>query len=221
MQTVSGNCMKASKLIIPFFALLLYSCSHSNDSSSSTNKASTVAKKESPKVNQNKVHFEMGKPVFKTLSKKNSNPFLSLNFNKAIAYDYEGGKGEGVIEIIDSNGVLAPTVTKSRELTIKQKNLVTHLFGSNSTYGEGYAACFEPHLGILFFYNDKVVAYLSICLECNYLSSSFLIPATSFKKIKVSDDFEYSAEGFSKIGRRKINSLCKELNFDHCVANTE
>jgi hypothetical protein len=213
--------MTASRLIIPFFALLLLSCVHSNDGSSSTNKASTVAREEPPKRNHTKVQFEMEQPTFKTHSQKNHNPFLSLDFDKAIAYDYEGGKGEGVIQIIDSNGVLAPTVTKSRELTIKQKNLVTHLFGSNSTYGEGYAACFEPHLGILFFNNNKVVAHLSICLECNYLSSSFLIPATSFKKIKISDDSEYSEEGFSKIGRRKINSFCKQLNFDHCIDNIE
>ncbi len=150
-------------------------------------------------------------------SKMANRPFNKLDYNKVIAYDYQGGKGEGVISII-TDGKLAPTVTQKKELTHKQIDGLTNYLGASTTYGGNKAFCFDPHLGIVFYKYSKVVAYLNICLECNYLSSSVKIPATEVKKIKIGDDYEYPAEGFSKLGRQKINSLCKQLNFSHCAA---
>jgi hypothetical protein len=149
-------------------------------------------------------------------SKKANKPFNKLDYNKVIAYDYEGGKGEGGINII-TDGKLAPTVKQQKELTQEQVDDLTNYLGANSTYGGNKAACFDPHLGIVFYKDRKIVAHISICLECNYLSSSIKIPATAVKKFKIGDDFEYPAEGFSKLGRQKINSLCKQLNFSHCA----
>ena len=149
-------------------------------------------------------------------SKKANRPFNKLVYNKVIAYDYEGGKGEGVIEII-TDGKIAPTVKKQKELTQEQVDGLTNYLGANSTYGGTKAFCFDPHLGIVFYKDSKVVAHVSICLECNYLSSSIKIPATEVNKIKIGDDYEYPAEGFSKSGRQKINSLCKQLTFSHCA----
>jgi hypothetical protein len=150
------------------------------------------------------------------VSKKANRPFNKLDFNKVIAYDYAGGKGEGVIDII-TDGKLAQTVIQQKELTQEEVDGLTNYLGANSTYGGNKAFCFDPHLGIVFYKGNKVVAHLSICLECNYLSSSIKIPAKEVKKIKIGDDYEYPAEGFSKLGRQKINSLCKQLNFSHCA----
>jgi hypothetical protein len=154
------------------------------------------------------------KKVF--VNKKANKPFNKLDYNKVIAYDYEGGKGEGVIDII-TDGKLAPTVKQQKELTQEQVDGLTNYLGANSTYGGSKAFCFDPHLGIVFYKDNKIVAHISICLECNYLSSSIKIPAAEVKKIKIGDDFEYPAEGFSKLARQKINSLCKQLNFSHCA----
>lgn len=148
---------------------------------------------------------------------KNANrPFNKLDYNKVIAYDYEGGKGEGVIDIV-TNEKLAPTVKQHKNLTQQQVDDLTNYLGANSTYGGGKAFCFDPHLGIVFYKDNNVVAHVSICLECNYLHSSIKIPATEVTKIKISDDYEYFADGFSKLGRQKINSLCRQLNFTHCA----
>lgn len=149
-------------------------------------------------------------------NKKANRPFNKLDYNRVIAYDFGGGKGEAVIDII-THGKLAPTVTQQKELTQEQIGGLTNYLGANSTYGGNKAFCFDPHLGIVFYKDKRVVAHLSICLECNYLRSSIKIPATKVKKIIIGDDYEYHAEGFSKLGRQKINSLCKQLNFSHCA----
>ena len=148
-----------------------------------------------------------------SVSKKANRPFNKLDYNKVIAYEYQGGKGEGII----INGKLATNVKQQKELTQEQIDSLTNYLGANSTYGGNKAFCFNPHLGIVFYKDCEVVAHISICLECNYLISSINIPATEVKKIKIGDDYEYPAEGFSKLGRQKINSLCKQLNFSHCA----
>ncbi len=149
------------------------------------------------------------------VSKKAKSPFNTLRFNKVVAYDYDGRDGEKVLDII-TFGKLAKKIIKQKGLTQDQVDDLTNYLGSDSTYGRTKAFCFNPHLGIVFYKGNKVVAHVSICLECNSLSSSLKIPATEATKIKIGDDFEYPAEGFSKLGRQKILSLCEQLNFSHC-----
>ncbi len=95
------------------------------------------------------------------ISKRANIPFNKLDYNKVIAYDYDGGKGEGVIDII-SNGKLAQTVKQQKELTQEQIDDLTNYLGANSTYGGSKAFCFEPHLGIVFYKDSKVVAHLRV-----------------------------------------------------------
>jgi hypothetical protein len=144
------------------------------------------------------------------------NPFENLDYDKVVAFDYEGGKFEKEYNIIN-NGKLASSVHNMKELTLEQSKDFIAFIGDSSTYGAGMASCFYPHLGIVFYKESLVVAHLSICLECNYLRSSIEIPATKVKVNKIGEDFEYPAEGFSKSGRRCLNALCGELSFSHCL----
>jgi len=130
---------------------------------------------------------------------KITNPLLSLNYDSVIAYDYDGS---GQLLIIDDSGQLAKTVTKRFYLPNKKIEEIVILLGDTSTYGGELVACFEPHIGIVFYNERRVIEHVSICLDCNGLNS--LIP------ISVSG-------GFSKLGRRKINNLCRELSFSHCL----
>ena len=200
-------------LIIPFF---LWECKSLDKKIVPTNNDSLIVHTDTQPILRKIIKFDLQKPTFKNHYTTSGNPFLLLNFDKVVAYDYEGRRGEEILDIIDSSGILANTVTKERILTRNQIDRVTYLLGDNSTYGEAYADCFDPHLGLLFFNVNKVVASLDICLECNRLYSSIKIPATYYKHIQTGNDYEYPAEGFSKIGRQKINSLCKEFRFDHC-----
>jgi len=146
-----------------------------------------------------------------TLDKKVSSPFNGLQCNKVIAYEYQGNRGEEVIDIVN-NGELAPTIKQQKALSQHQVKVLATLLGANSTYGNTYAFCFAPHLGIVFFDDTKVVAHITISLDCNRLRSSIVIPATKVKQIEIDKDHNYPAEGFSKVGRQKIISFFKELN---------
>ena len=46
---------------------------------------------------------------------------------------------------------------KQKYLNDKQAQFLIKSLSSNSTYGGSFAACFNPHLGFVFFDNNKVV----------------------------------------------------------------
>jgi hypothetical protein len=130
----------------------------------------------------------------KTVQPTDENVFSAIKHDKVIAYDYNG---EGDIEIIDKNGQLAKEIKKSIELNRSQVAEITNLLSDRSTYGDNIAMCFNPHFGIVFYEGEKVNAYISICLECNYLISSVNIPA--------------AISGFSKTGSDGIISFQKDV----------
>jgi len=129
-------------------------------------------------------------------TKPNSNNvFAPVDYDKVVAYSYDG---EGDIEIIDDQGKLAEKIKKQVELSNAQTIRLTNTLCDKSTYGGDVAACFDPHFGIVFYKINKPVAYISICLDCNYLVSSIKIPGEA---------------GFSNDGIKKIVDFEKELKF--------
>jgi hypothetical protein len=140
--------------------------------------------------------------------------FPDFSFDEVIAYDYDGEMESFGIEIIQNNK-LTP-YKKKAVLSPKQiMNLIADL-NAETTYGGSKAICFNPHLGIVFYSKKRVVAYISICFECNYLVSSKLIPVTEKKIIAIYDDLVVFDSGFSELGVEKLSALCHELDFSHC-----
>lgn len=133
------------------------------------------------------------------LNKKDTvvNVFDSLDYDIALAYDYNG---EGGDDIIDANGRLANRIYKSAELTSTQVKRITDIFCSKETYDKhaSVAACFDPHFGVVLYKADTVVAFVSVCLDCNYLHSS----------IEISQ-----ATAFSQLGTRNIIEFEKNIGF--------
>lgn len=136
-------------------------------------------------------------------SKKNTTPtpenvFAKISYDKAVAYNYDG---EFMIQIINERtGHLADKISKEKVLTAEQATRITNTLCDASTYGDDMAACFDPHLGIVFYKLDKPVAYVSICLDCNQLVSSVRIPA--------------AITGFTWEGAKKIMDFEKETGMD-------
>lgn len=147
-----------------------------------------------------------------TISGKLKRPFDKLVFNKVIAYDYDGSE-EPYPSIFDRDKQFIPIVEKQRALSELQTRQVIDLLTSTNTYGGTTAACFQPHLSIVFYNNENPVFVTDICLGCNYLNASVEIPAMHFKKIGKGTGNEYSAIGFSKKGKSGIRLLCKQLDF--------
>lgn len=144
--------------------------------------------------------------------KKYAAPFDKLEFDKVIAYDYEGNE-EGFNSVI-KNGNFLPIIEKQHALSeIQIDYLINGVLTSNTTYGETTAACFNPHLGVVFFKGLKPVMVIDICLDCNYLISDIEIPAAEYNKFKFENGEEYAARGFSNQGKHKIVKLAKQLDF--------
>lgn len=145
-----------------------------------------------------------------------SNPFLLLDFNKVIAYDFDcwvrDDQGSHYEELFNKSGKLTTYVKNKSE--IDKTNIIT-ILGDTSTYGSIKANCFEPHLGIVFYKDSKVKGWVSICLDCNYLSSSFDISTLYKSKIDENGE-EFLANGFSEKGFEKLSALCQSLGFSHC-----
>ena len=142
-------------------------------------------------------------------------PFKDLKFNKVIAYDFDGDEEKYATVFDNKTRIFNPVVLHQKELNKEQiENLISFLIDSK-TYGEGIAACFVPHLGIVFYHDNQFVFEVDVCLDCNYLESTIEIPARKTKKIKLEDGSDLYLIGFSKIGKQKIIGLCKELNLDY------
>ncbi|MCP9752833.1 hypothetical protein, partial [Ferruginibacter sp. HRS2-29] len=144
-------------------------------------------------------------------NKKAGAPFNTMDYDKVIAYDFDGGRDD--IAVIDEKGKFVPVITKQQFLTRQQADKITAALSSNSTYGDGTAACFEPHLGLVFYKNDTMVNQVNICLGCNYLISTIAIPATTHQVMNKGKEDEYALIGFTAAGKKAIKGLCRELNF--------
>jgi len=210
-------------LIVVFFSILI-SCSKDKKSQNNvhfdvikntvySNEDSTYFKA-LKKYQGDKQNKEIAKMQQKIDLENANRIFPDFSFDEVIAYDYDGEMESFGREIIENNK-LSPYIKKVT-LTPKQtQQLITNL-NAASTYGGSKAVCFNPHLGIVFYYKKKVVAYISICFECNYLVSSKLIPATEKKIIAIYDDLVVFDSGFSELGVEKLSALCRELEFSHC-----
>jgi hypothetical protein len=151
-------------------------------------------------------------------------PFDTLQYDRAVAYDYNGMNDNPIVK----DGQLirrAPGQARSveiygqQQLTKLQIAAFHKILRDTATFGGPTAACFDPHLGIVYYKREKIVGHISVCISCNFLRSSMLIPASHSKKIYYSDDPNNYlwAEGFSQQARERLNNFCKELQFTTCT----
>jgi hypothetical protein len=146
------------------------------------------------------------------------NPFLELDIDEVIAYDYETNVETQDPYIITIDEKLNPTVSQRKVLTSEQISKLKTFLGSIETYGNTRADCFNPHLGIVFYKDKKVVDHISICISCNHLASSIEIPAASFKTYTYQSDktMKFPMDGFSLKAKQFLSDFCQSLGFSHC-----
>jgi len=142
------------------------------------------------------------------------NPFQTLKFDKVIMYDFKGGKGSDLY-IVDDKGQLAKSISKTVELSKQNISRLNSKLGDSKSYGAPTSACFDPHLGIVYYAQGKIVGHVTICLDCNRLYSSIEIIAQKQGKIGQGKTAYYIADGLSKSFRQFLNGLLVENNFSH------
>ena len=200
-----------SKCFLLLLALTLIRCSNNKERSEVAADAS-IKTASVPYISQHSLtsFLHLCKTIIPNKGAKK--PFNKLRYDKVIAYDYDGANGEHIFEIVES-GKLVSRIKKQVQLSQIQVDDLTNLLGAPSTYGRGYAFCYEPHFGIVFYLDNKITAHISIAIGCNRLRSSIPILATSKNFIRIGKGYKYPAEGFSEMGSQKLVSLCKDLKF--------
>jgi CubicO group peptidase (beta-lactamase class C family) len=143
-------------------------------------------------------------------------PYSALKYDSVVMYDFEGGKGLPDLYIINDKGQLAKSVVKRVILDKETAAALSRRLGQKASFGGGQAACFDPHLGFVYYEHGKVVAYLTICLDCNRLYSSIEIPAQmQGVATRVGSRVDYSSAGPSKAFRTFLNELLVANHFSH------
>lgn len=145
-----------------------------------------------------------------TKEEKLSAPFDTLEFNKVIAYEFDGVGGR---KIIDSKGNYSNKIEVQKQINDKQLFEFTELITNPKSYGKVTAACFDPKMSLVFYENEVPRVTIDICLDCNYLISSVPIPILEEAHNKVSElGITY---GFSEKGVDGIMKLAEELDFKY------
>jgi hypothetical protein len=151
-------------------------------------------------------------------SKENCCPFSSLSSDSLVLYDFNKNTRPGASIVIEKEGkkVLAP-FEKSKKIGIKYSVEFNGWVEDQKSYGAGTAACFDPHLGVVYYKDGQIQAYINICMGCNILESSLPLKVQNQgpQKDEESGAIYYTLNGMSKSFRKYLNQLIRKNNFSH------
>lgn len=171
-----------------------------------------------------------------------SDPFLNLTFDKVIAYNlfydtvnneklHPAGAFDNDVKNFRYSTTHFPKVLNVSSRRSVAKDLTKEfisIISDPSTYGQEYADCFTPRLGLTFFNKDKEVFTVLICFECGFLESTSTLPAArhyhrEFESTEQDTDGHENKiivvrykKGFSKKGKARLLQLCGKLNMNYC-----
>ncbi len=147
-------------------------------------------------------------------SQKN-NPFLKIQADSVVLYDFES-QNKIVGDIVDADGNLSKNIITRRffVLTREQIKEAIDIFTNPNSYGGTEGSCFMPHMGIVFYKSNAVIAHLTICLECNSIHSSVKIKKT--KKMLVGGEKYIISLGINDKSFKRGKMFCKKLRLQHC-----
>ena len=150
------------------------------------------------------------------INAQENNPYKILQFDKVIFYDFKGEGNKSLI-IIDTKGNYQQKIIG--QVILDKQTLISfnNKLGERKSYGAVTASCFDPHCGLVYFLKDKIVAQITICVECNRLYSTIDIPAKMQGKVGKGSDAYYLGDGLSKSFRKYLNQLLKKYNFSNQI----
>lgn len=138
-----------------------------------------------------------------------------LKFDKAAIYDFEGRKGRGLF--IVEHGKLSSSISKQKILSNSEADTMLVRLYQKASYGGLMAECFDPHLGIVYYSKDSMVAHITVCLDCNRISMSMQIPGLQQGRTATADEIYYMQTGMSKSFRKFLNGLILKYGFSHPI----
>jgi len=129
-------------------------------------------------------------------AQKNKYQNLKIDFDEVKAYLYDGGNGALIVknEILDSTTINNGYRLSKKQLRffdnfisdpeIKKDTIINDTtFVIIETCNKSF--CFQPHHGLVFFKNKKIVGQASICFGCNKMFSDFIKFSECVDKLKI------------------------------------
>jgi len=214
---------KINRFIIFGSVILFSSCKKNTDNTKIPSKKDSVQiVSDIPKIKgfsrTELMDYVKSSPSIKP-NQNNGIPFSTLDYDKIIAYDFRGD--EEMYDVpIDKQGNFIPIIEKQQFLSQEQADKILNALAKKSSYGEASAACFNPHLGLVFFKDNKKVNQISICLDCNNSTSEIDIPARRHRFFNKGTNDEYSFTGFTPQGKAAVAELCRAINFYYKSADS-
>jgi len=159
-----------------------------------------------------------------------SDPFTKLQADSVYAYIFnikmENGKlnrdySEGNIVNPDNKTLHHSALLPGRKLNQTQTKKIIAAVTDTLSYGYSHSACFIPRMGFVFYKSGKIAGHISICLECNGLSTW---PYSSASELLISyrpGKECMACHGFSPKGQQRIKELCLELDLKLCETQND
>jgi len=140
--------------------------------------------------------------VNKEVQSEDKISLTDVKYDKVVAYDFEGNTD---ISLVDTNYKLTTTIKKVVLLNKERYKELVDILSDTSTFNGDQPLDFYPHFGVAFYRKKVIVNYFEISLMCNGIFGDVKIPGLLGRK--------YPNAGFSKMGRERIYSFCKNLGF--------
>ncbi|HWY99338.1 MAG TPA: hypothetical protein VNY36_09640 [Bacteroidia bacterium] len=141
-------------------------------------------------------------------TKEIDNPYLNLKNDSVVIYDYDCG--DPAARPIIEKGILSRSIKKRAKLDTSTVNVFNKMLGDTNSFGQMSSACFMPHLGMVYWYKGKPLAYISICMDCNVFDPNKTLKA---QEHYWNDTYGGSWEGMSKVLRKFIKGFLVKYNF--------
>jgi hypothetical protein len=153
--------------------------------------------------------------VFFSASAQHKTTYNNLKYDKVVMYDYNPSDKAGYI--VEEDGKLTKGIKKQVQLDKSTINLLRIKLENKNSFGNGTSACFDPHLGFVYYLNGKVVAHLAICMDCNRLRSSINLDSQKQGKMGTGKYAYYIRDGMSDSFRKFLNKLLIKHKFSHQI----
>ena len=143
---------------------------------------------------------------------------LSLpEFDKVVIYDFEDQDEN--LSLVDGNGALSKAMKIKKQVQLDQITIkkLNSTIRDKRSYRQVKADCFEPHLGLIWYFKGKIAMVLSVCMDCNVLRSNIYIPARHKGRTANSSRPYNLNEGMNKPLRKFLNSLLVKYSFSHQI----
>jgi hypothetical protein len=194
------DCFYDRKKIILFLSIILCSIAcNVNNTSNKKKELPIIQQKKKVELTNHRIDSLLRISKLQEFVLAKNSIFKNIQFDKVIAYECLGEAIDDKNLILNSNNKkLARVLYKQKEMTKQEVEKLSRLLSDTNNYNGKQSACFNPHLGFVFFKNNKIVCQLLICIICN--------------NFKCSKNLHLFQESFSEKGTQELIQFTKELD---------